>query len=198
VLALHDTTTMSFRPDGQREGLGRVRSTGQAFFAHVTLAVTSDTRTPLGVLAMRAHVLAHDRLLDTDEAPFARTLQAALSSTPPRLREVPLSKRPAASRSPRQKRIHPVRDGREAVLAYGATTLTLKRPVTPSKTLPANVQINIVRGWEPMPPEGETAVEWILVTREPIDDADAIARFVECCTTSVPSCRNIRRPATSC
>ena len=57
VLAVSDTSTMSFSPDGKRRGLGRVRSTGQAFFAHVTLAVAADgTREPLGVLAMSSHV----------------------------------------------------------------------------------------------------------------------------------------------
>src|SRR5258708_23557301 len=57
VLVVHDTTTMSFRPDGQRRGLGRLRSAGQAFFAHFSLAVAGDgTREPVGVLGLSAHV----------------------------------------------------------------------------------------------------------------------------------------------
>jgi Transposase DNA-binding/Transposase DDE domain len=50
-LLVHDTTTVSYRVDGKRKGLGRLKSAGQGFFAHVSLAMTDDgTRTPLGVL----------------------------------------------------------------------------------------------------------------------------------------------------
>lgn len=57
AIAIHDTTTMAFDPDGARRGLGRIRSSGQAFFAHVTLAVSADgQRRPLGTLALRSHV----------------------------------------------------------------------------------------------------------------------------------------------
>lgn len=53
TLVVHDTSTMSFDPDGARRGLGRVRRAGQAFFAHVSLALSGDgTRMPLGVVAM--------------------------------------------------------------------------------------------------------------------------------------------------
>src|ERR1700733_15019669 len=52
TLVVHDSSTMSFDPDGSRQGLGRVRSAGQAFFAHLSLALSGDgTRMPLGVLA---------------------------------------------------------------------------------------------------------------------------------------------------
>jgi hypothetical protein len=50
-LVIHDTTTLSFRVDGKRKGLGRLMSAGQGFFSHVSLAMTDDgTRVPLGVL----------------------------------------------------------------------------------------------------------------------------------------------------
>lgn len=57
-LVIHDTTTFSYRYDGEREGLGRVRrgssGSSQAFFAHVSLAVAADgTRRPLGVGALK-------------------------------------------------------------------------------------------------------------------------------------------------
>jgi hypothetical protein len=59
TLALHDTTTLTFRPDGQRKGLGRLRKSGQSFFAHFTLAVSGDgTRRPLGVLDLSTYVRA--------------------------------------------------------------------------------------------------------------------------------------------
>ena len=57
-LIVHDTTTFSYRYDGEREGLGRahrsnVRS-NQSFFAHVSLALAADgTRRPLGIAALK-------------------------------------------------------------------------------------------------------------------------------------------------
>lgn len=57
VLVVHDSTTCSFAPDGEREGLGRVREKGQAFFAHVSLVLSDDgTRHPLGLAALRTWV----------------------------------------------------------------------------------------------------------------------------------------------
>ena len=54
VLVIHDTTTCSFREDGEREGLGRVRTTGQAYFAHVGLVLSDDSlRRPLGVAYLK-------------------------------------------------------------------------------------------------------------------------------------------------
>ena len=53
VLVLHDSTTLSFREDGQRRGLGRLITSKQSFFAHASLVVTADgTRRPLGVGAL--------------------------------------------------------------------------------------------------------------------------------------------------
>jgi Transposase DNA-binding/Transposase DDE domain len=55
-LIVHDTSTMSFDPSDAREGLGRVRSAGQAFFAHVSLALSGDgSRLPLGVVGLATH-----------------------------------------------------------------------------------------------------------------------------------------------
>ena len=58
VLVVHDSTTFSYRFDGEREGLGRVQpsnaNSAQVLFAHVSLAVAADgTRQPLGVAAFK-------------------------------------------------------------------------------------------------------------------------------------------------
>jgi Transposase DNA-binding/Transposase DDE domain len=50
VLVIHDSTKFSFRADGKREGLGRLMTSGQTFFAHAALVVAADgTRRPLGM-----------------------------------------------------------------------------------------------------------------------------------------------------
>ena len=52
-LVLHDSTQFSFRVDGERRGLGRLRKSSQSFFGHVSLALRADgTRMPLGVAGL--------------------------------------------------------------------------------------------------------------------------------------------------
>lgn len=58
VLIAHDSTSFAYRYDGEREGLGRVRRDNkmskQNFFAHLSLALTSDgERRPLGVVGFK-------------------------------------------------------------------------------------------------------------------------------------------------
>jgi hypothetical protein len=53
VLAIHDTTTISFRHDGQRRGDDGKALPKQRFFAHVALVITDDgTRRPLGIAGL--------------------------------------------------------------------------------------------------------------------------------------------------
>ena len=247
ALVVHDTSTMSFDPDGARRGLGRVRSAGQAFFAHVSLALSGDgTRMPLGVVALSHYVrkgaekkkkvktknnhdnerarwgrqvtavaalgversrvvnvmdreaddyalfaqlsggadrfvirLAHNRLLAESDDGFEKLAQAVTQIHAIAEREVPLSRRPAGSRSPQQKRIHPVREGRLAKLAFGATTVVLRRPSPQPKTLPQTLSVNVVRVWEVDTAKGETPVEWVLLTTEPISSAEQILQVVD-------------------
>lgn len=57
ALVVHDTTSLEFRGEAHREGLGRLRGGGQGFFSHVALAVTADgARRPLGVLSHAVRV----------------------------------------------------------------------------------------------------------------------------------------------
>lgn len=61
VIAVHDTTIMTFGGDGDRE-LGPVHTVKQGFLAHFTLAVTADERRrPLGVLGLHTLVRAPKR-----------------------------------------------------------------------------------------------------------------------------------------
>jgi hypothetical protein len=94
-------------------------------------------------------------------------------------REAKLSKRTDRSRSPQQKTLHPSRGTRIAKLAIGATSITLKRPKPQEKTLAASLPIHLVRVWEPEPPFGEEPIEWLLLTTEPIDSAEALLRIVD-------------------
>jgi transposase-like protein/DDE family transposase len=247
TLVVHDTSTMSFDPDGARRGLGRVRSAGQAFFAHLSLALSGDgSRMPLGVLALSHHIregehkkktktknnannerarwgrqvtavtslgmdrervvhvmdregddfalfaqlvgaadrfvirLAHDRLLEPPAADGVQKLAQAITQIRAVAeREVPLSRRPTGHRSPKQRRIHPVREGRMARLAFGATTVVLRRPTTQPKSLPVTLTLHIVRVWEIEVPKGQSPVEWLLVTTEPVATEQQILQVVD-------------------
>jgi hypothetical protein len=247
TLVVHDTSTMTFDPEGSRQGLGRVRSAGQAFFAHVSLALSGDgSRMPLGALALSHHIrkgahkkktkakhnadnerarwgrqvtavgalgidrarvvhvmdreaddyalfaqlvgagdrfvirLAHDRLLDpTSSDGIQKLAQAVNRIDAVAEREVPLSRRPAGDRSPKQRRIHPAREGRMAKLAFGATTVVLRRPSTQPKTLPATLTLQVVRVWEIETPQGQAPVEWTLITTEPAATDTQILQLVD-------------------
>lgn len=57
VLLVHDTTKFVFDPDGERIGLGRIRTGGQAFFGHFSLVLSADgNRRPLGLAALQTWV----------------------------------------------------------------------------------------------------------------------------------------------
>ena len=66
VLVAHDSTSFSYRYDGEREGLGRVQRgnerSAQTFFAHLSLAMAADgTRRPLGVIGFESWVRGESR-----------------------------------------------------------------------------------------------------------------------------------------
>lgn len=66
VLAVHDTTTLSFRNEGQREGFGSLTGASQQLWTHATLAVKADgSRCPLGVLALSTEAnMRYERWMD--------------------------------------------------------------------------------------------------------------------------------------
>lgn len=90
-----------------------------------------------------------------------------------------LSQRTDANRSPVQKRVHPSRASRVATLGIGATRVTLRRPAPQSEALPDSLSLTVVRVWEPAPPPGQPAVEWILLTTESVETSEALVRVVD-------------------
>lgn len=241
VLVVHDSTTIAFDENGQRIGLGRLRSTGQAFFAHLSLVLADDgSRRPLGVAALDTWVrddapkerdtserdrwlrgveraasrigsscalvhvmdreadnyalitalvekghrfvirLAYDRLLETTAADGPRKLLQAMARVECVVqRDARLSSRSDKSRSPKQKKIHPSRKPRVAKLAIGSDSLAIRRSQKLSNALPESLTLNVVRVWEPEPPDGEAPVEWLLLTSDPVETTDDLVRIVD-------------------
>jgi hypothetical protein len=236
VLIVHDSTSFAYRYDGEREGLGRVRRgnkmTKQNFFAHFSLALTSDgERRPLGVVGFepwsrveaptgteyqrweeqiratsqmfsspqKAIHLA-DREADDYEmfwglqrdqhrfvvrCQFNRLLQEKEHTTKlrdhfansPALveRSVPLNRR-APKKCATMSKIYPAREERLARLSVTGATVQLKKPTKArphgKSGVPSTVTINVVRVWEPEPPQGEEPIEWYLYTSEPIETTE--------------------------
>jgi hypothetical protein len=82
------------------------------------------------------------------------------------------AKTAAEDRSRRQNR-----ETRQAQVEVRAATLTLRPPRRPDRELPP-ITVNVVLVREPNPPEGEPAVEWILVTTLPIDTPEQVRKIV--------------------
>lgn len=126
--------------------------------------------------------LTHDRRVVPDGTPGAPD---KLSEVLPRTaslieREVMLSPRPG-SRAPHSRQLHPPRAGRMATLRFAAQRVQLQRPADAPKNspCPATLTVHVVYGWEVAPPPGEPQVEWRLITTEPIDTVEQVARIVE-------------------
>jgi hypothetical protein len=214
ALALHDTTTLSYRAGGKRRGFA-TSSGAQQFWSHTTLAVAGDgTRRPFGVLhvsndtrieharwaahvdavrdlgvdtvhimdreaddyALLAHLathgdrfvirLQHNRVLKEGPTELKRRLADTIEGAPCVERDVILGARPQPNGS-KQRRVHPVREGRPARLRISCARVRVPRPGQRSEHLPDEIELTFVRAWEPSPPPNEKAVDWMLMTTEP-------------------------------
>lgn len=94
-------------------------------------------------------------------------------------RTIEVSARYHAKRQPLNlKKRHPARTARKARLAIASTEVELA-PTRYSKIAAGPVRLNLVRVWEPVPPENATAVEWLLLTSEPATTPAELARIVD-------------------
>jgi hypothetical protein len=78
-------------------------------------------------------------------------------------RDVELTARKTGT-APRENKAHPPRRARIAKLAFAATKAVLRRPGYLHDPIPETLSLNVVRVWEPDPPEGESPVQWFLMT----------------------------------
>jgi hypothetical protein len=121
--------------------------------------------------------VSHNRALVADER-NARLLGDAVENASIALvREVPLSRRRRKYR--RVYTNHP-RDARLAHLAIAATSVEISRsPMNHPDVLPT-LPVNVVNVFEVDPPEGEEAVDWMLLTNLPITTASEMEFVVDC------------------
>ncbi len=121
---------------------------------------------------------AQNRLVEPmDEDDQTRLFGQAQSTRTAFVLDVPLSAR-KPNRAPGPRKTHPARRERTARLSFAARTVTLRRPQQRTTRLPPTLVINIVHVIELAPPPGEPAVEWLLLTSEPIESDEQIQRVV--------------------
>jgi Transposase DNA-binding/Transposase DDE domain len=94
-------------------------------------------------------------------------------------REVPLSRRLGAT-MPATRKAHPPRESRVARLMFSTTKVTLRRPnIVSAHVAPATIEVNAVHVFEPDPPAGQQAVDWLLYTTEPASTRRQIEDIVD-------------------
>lgn len=125
-------------------------------------------------------IRAETKRLVEDDDPTVRSLRDAVARFEATTqREVPLTVRTGVRRSAAEKKRFPPRNARLATLHIAGAPVTLKRPLSAPKELPESLTLNVVRVWEPDPPPGETAVEWVLITTESIATEAELTEVVD-------------------
>ena len=124
--------------------------------------------------------LAYERRIEASTPEAPRTTTQALARAEDVVeREVPLSHRVAKGRSAKDQKRYPPRKGRTARLRFRATAVELKRPQSLPSSVSASVRVNLVQVHEVDTPPGEEAVEWRLITSEPIETPTQITTTID-------------------
>jgi hypothetical protein len=119
---------------------------------------------------------AQDRSIVADDA--TRLFDSLGTLAPVATRTIEVSERRAPA-TPSQRKRHPKRSAHTATLAMAGRRITLRRPQSASAVVPATIDVNVVRVWEPSPLPGEPPVEWVLLTTEPVDTEEQLCRVVD-------------------
>lgn len=124
---------------------------------------------------------AQDRALIPLNKDDARRLFEAAETTPTKYTvEVPVSARgDGVNRPITLKQRFPKRGSRLATLSIAERSVTLKRPLLCEPTFPRTLSVNIVHAFELGPPPGQSPIEWLLLTSEPISTHEELAFVVE-------------------
>jgi len=125
-----------------------------------------------------------DAIRDVDEVMLTRTVTLTARHTaergePSATGRVPL-KGASYRRTPLNKRSNPPRQERAAELKVTAASYVIRRSnFVPAASCASELQLNVVRVYEPAPPENCAPVEWLLVTNEPIETRKQVERIVD-------------------
>jgi hypothetical protein len=93
-------------------------------------------------------------------------------------RDVPITAR-RPSNMPANRAKFPERSARTARLEITTTQVTLRRPDSASRCPAKTLTLNVVRVFEPEPPDGAEPIEWRLWTREPVETVEQLFYVVD-------------------
>jgi hypothetical protein len=128
----------------------------------------------------RAFVIrsAHNRRLSDLDYDYLREAADDLGAVV--VRDVPLSRRSDKNRRVSAKKRHPARLARTATLAVGARQVTVRCSKRTAKHVERKeLTLTVVRIWEPDPPAGEAAIEWLLLTNLPVRSSPQLEAIVD-------------------
>lgn len=119
----------------------------------------------------------HDRKLSDEHQGLS--LRDVVSAQPIVFhRDVHLSRRIGSS-APRSRSLAPPRQSRAAKLSVQAASVVLRRPRPLSPNLPELLTVHVVHVQEVAPPKGTKPIVWTLLTSEPIETPEQIARVID-------------------
>lgn len=118
--------------------------------------------------------VARDRKLETEDGLAFHTLFESLGSADALFSSlVPLTPRRTSQKQ------HAARTQRVAQLRYAVAARTVRRPRTANSDTPSELTLHFVHITEPNPPADQEAIDWKLVTREPISSGQDVLRVVD-------------------
>lgn len=160
------------------------RMAGSARPIHVMDREADSFELIAGMLAQRGRFVVRAtydrRLAESTKTNIVKASDALAKAEDILERDVPLCRRIKRKRSGQTNRIHPPRNARMAKLRVRAASIEIKRQSGDHyEGLPRTVPVNIVWVREIDPPPDEPAVEWTLLTTEPIDTPEHVAAIVD-------------------
>lgn len=137
----------------------------------------------------QAHLLirgCYDRSISStnqnDDGSCQMLLDAIRSQPVIATQTIDISKRKQKNSANKKKRTQ-ARDARTAVVSIRATTVTINRPQRCDSSIASKVQVNVVLAEEVNPPEGQTPIQWLLITTLPIGTLEEVQTVIAyyCC-----------------
>lgn len=127
---------------------------------------------------IRVRVNRRGRAADSTDESWSTVRQVVEGAQGLVEREVPLSRRKGKP-TRGLTGAHPPRKQRLARLRFSATRVMIPRPVYLHDPIAKSLELNLVHVTEIDPPDGESPVDWLLYTTEPVDTAQACEAVVD-------------------
>lgn len=120
----------------------------------------------------------HNRRLKQTDAATEKMFETLEGLEPKMRRRIGLGSRKATGNKHKRKSM-PTRYTREAVVVVRAAPVEIRRTPTASRDCSKSLALHYVHLVEPDPPQGETAVDWKLLTTEPIETEAQVEAVID-------------------